>query len=130
MTDPAKRMNIGATTIILPSTARFVHLLKTLTSATMTLEENGVDYIVPVSKKLWILKTNLYDVDSNVSCYIKKHTVVDTDAGTQIEDMEYKFISGIVSFDHDVSVEAGKYINFHASDLGVIVNLFGVELDA
>ena len=131
MTDPTKVITLGAIKLVMPSTARMVRLYKSCpTAATAyTMEEAGVDYIVPTAKKLWILKSQFYANAATSTLKIWKHTVADTVGGTQIDSL-YLTAATLESYDHFISVEAAKYVNVipdfsNANQMSI----YGIELD-
>lgn len=133
MTDPAIKTNIGFTSLIIPATGRYVKLEKSIvaSASSFTMEESGVDYIVPAGKKLWILQTIITTSDGAdrvVNLY--KHTVVDTAGGTLIQTDVTTGNTGN-SYDDFISIEAAKYINIaNGAAITDRVKVYGVELDA
>ena len=130
MTDPTRKVTIGGTTIILPSTARVVRLSKSVSAAatTYTMEEAGTDYVVPTGKKLWIMEIKQASDSADIHISIYKHTVVDTAGGTLID----RAVSYAASNTHTalISVEAAKYINLNpAGNQTSHITVIGVELD-
>ena len=111
MTDPALKVDLGGNVFIIPSTARRIKLyFKLVQNTWTTLELDAVDYIVPTGKKLWILYIETNGQSADAITTMKKHTVVDLNAGTLINTL-HAAATGKQTYPEFISVEAGKYIN-------------------
>ena len=129
MTDPTYTIRVGGLKTILPATARVVVLSKVVSSLYMSLEEGGVDYIVPTGKKLWILKLKYSATVATCVQTPYKHTVADVTGGTLIAQLNSGAANTELSIDCFISVEAGKYINITTVNLGSYVTAECIELD-
>ncbi len=97
-------------------------------------DDNNANYQVPVGKKFIVLSITVHPKESTAGLggvLLAQHNVADAAGGTRFYGVTTSTRTNSITTDmpYYATIDAGNYINCQATNAGVNVSIFGVEVD-